>query len=241
VMPFGSLGAAYFRRYGARPNRIFMMPFEPDYDRIAAIGEPEIAAVRSQFGLDQQRKRLLFCGRLANVKRVDLAIDAFKAIASERPDWDLVITGDGPLRESLRGTVPPELNNRVIWTGNITYTCVVYAIFKACDVLVLPSDHEPWALVVNEAAAAGLAIVCSNVVGAAAELVRDGVNGRLFPRGDLQSLIAAVRDVTVEETLRQMRAASTSVLAHWRERGDPVAGFTKAMQACGVLAATALR
>jgi glycosyltransferase involved in cell wall biosynthesis len=63
-------------------------------------------------------------------------------------------------------------------------------------VLALPSDYEPWALVINEAAAAGLPSVSSDVVGATAELVRNGVNGRLFPVGSRRGAERCLRDVT---------------------------------------------
>ena len=101
--------------------------------------------------------------------------------------------------------------------------------------LALPSDVEPWAVVINEAAAAGLASIASDVVGAAAELVRDGVNGRVFPAGDRSALIVALRDVTDPANADRMKAASALVLADWRRRADPVAGLRGALQSTGVL------
>jgi glycosyltransferase involved in cell wall biosynthesis len=101
--------------------------------------------------------------------------------------------------------------------------------------LVLPSDYEPWALVIIEAAAAGLAILRSDVVGAAAELVRDGRNGRVFPPGDLDALVSAMRDVTHPDRIDAMKAASAEVLLEWQMRGDPVNGVRHALQRAGVL------
>ena len=59
---------------------------------------------------------------------------------------------------------------------------------------------------INEAAAAGLAIISSNVVGASAELVRDGVNGYLFPPGDLEALTRAMLDISSPGITDRMRA-----------------------------------
>jgi glycosyltransferase involved in cell wall biosynthesis len=146
--------------------------------------------------------------------------------------------GEGDLRDSLRGRVGPELAARVTWTGFLDDQAAISALYRLSDVLVLPSDHEPWALVINEAAAAGLAIVSSNVVGAAAELVRDGVNGRIFPAGDLKGVTDCLMDVTVAAKADAMKAASATVLADWRRRGDPVAGLRQALAAAGVLTAT---
>jgi glycosyltransferase involved in cell wall biosynthesis len=113
----------------------------------------------------------------------------------------------------------------------------VTAIYKASDVLVLPSDFEPWALVINEAAAAGMAVVASSVVGAAAELVRDGVNGRVFPPGDLRALADCLLDVTDPARVDAMKAASEGVLADWRRVADPIAGLRRGLEANGVLGA----
>ena len=133
-------------------------------------------------GLTKGRRRLLFSGRLIPVKRPDLLVDAFVALAEQRPEWDLVILGDGDLKESLQKSVPSCLQDRIFWIPFQSEQQEVSAIYRACDLLVLPSNYEPWALVINEAVAAGLAVVATAVVAAAAELVVDGENGYLVPR-----------------------------------------------------------
>ena len=233
VLVCGSLGRRYFDRYGVADDHIFPFPYEPDYGLIGSLTPKEIAATAARFSLARGRRRIVYSGRLVDVKRVDLLIDAFAAIVAERPEWDLVIVGDGPLRATLEARAAP-LAGRVTWAGFIDDQRTVSGIYRSCDVLVLPSDYEPWALVVNEAAAAGLAIVSSDVVGAAAELVRDGVNGRLFTPGDLPGLTTALRDVTAVGMTDRMRDASAVVLADWRKRGDPVDGLRAALRQAGV-------
>ncbi len=232
----GSLGRAYYERYGARPDRIFYVPYEPDYSLITDLPEERVAAVRERFGLPSGRRRIVFSGRLEAIKRVDLLLDAFRFIADERPEWDLVVVGDGPLRADLACRVPLRFKDRVIWTGFVDDQETISAIYRASDVLVLPSANEPWALVINEAVAAGMAVVASDVVGAAAELVRDGVNGRIMATGEVRSLIAALAHVTEPATLDSMKRAAPGVLADWRRRADPVAGLRTALAALGVLA-----
>ncbi len=236
ILACGRFGKAYFGKYGARDERIFIVPNEPDYDGIRLISSALIEQVRTTYGLRLGRRRLVFSGRLTSVKRVDLLIDAFCSIADQRPQWDLVIVGDGDLREAMQDRVSARLRERVCWTGFIDRQVTVSAIYRCSDVLVLPSSFEPWALVVNEAAAAGLALVCSSVVGAAAELVRDGVNGRIFPSGDLDGLIACLLDVTDPDHVDMMKAASGDALDDWRRRADPVAGLRQALRYCGLIA-----
>ncbi|MDB5321969.1 MAG: glycosyl transferase, group 1 [Phycisphaerales bacterium] len=235
VMPCGTLGQAYFEKYGATPDRVFFFPYEPDYALAAQIDPAAVAATRQRFGLHADRRRLVYSGRLVPIKRVDLLIDAFIAIASDRPEWDLLIIGDGPERAALQARIPTALTARVTWTGFLDDPKTVTTLYRIGDILVLPSDAEPWAVVINEAAAAGLAIVASDVVGAAAELVRDGVNGRIFPAGDAAALRAALLDITRPDRIDTAKAASAAILADWRRRGDPVQGLRRALESTGVL------
>ncbi len=231
----GRLGREYFLKYGAKPDRILDFPVEPNYELIQKLPPIQIEQTRQRFNLPADRRRLVFSGRLATVKRADLLIDAFARIAAQRANWDLLLIGDGPLKQELQSRVPPDLMGRVFWTGFIDDQTTVSALYRCGDVLVLPSDYEPWALVINEAAAAGMAIVASDVVGAAAELVRDNVNGRLFPHGNLAALTNCLLDVTDPANINQMKSASAPVLADWRSRGDPVAGFRQALVLSGVI------
>lgn len=231
----GSLGKRYFERYGANPDRIFYSPYEPDYRLIQDIPQSEVDAVAARFKLDPARKRIVFCARLVEVKRPDLAVDAFAAIAHQRPDWDLLMIGDGVLRDFLRLRVASDLRHRVLWAGFIPDQRVVSCLYRACHVMVLPSDYEPWALVVNEAVAAGLAMVTSRVVGAAEELVQDGLNGKRFERGRRPDLRMALLEATDPRRIADLQAGSATVLARWRAQADPVAGLRSAL-ACAAAA-----
>src|SRR5581483_6676959 len=107
VLPCGTLGAAYFERYGADRSRMFFMPYEPDYDLITRLTSEEMAATRERFHLHKDRRRIVFSGRLIAIKRPDLLIDAFVRLASERAEWDLIVIGDGVMRKDLEESVPP--------------------------------------------------------------------------------------------------------------------------------------
>lgn len=237
IMVCGRLGRAYYQKYGATADRLFDFPYEPDYGLIRNLPAETIAAVQRRFDLREGRRRVVFSGRLVQVKRADLLIEAFKVVANQRPEWDLVMVGDGELRDALKARVPAELKDRVIWTGFVDDQATVSAVYKCSDLLVLPSDYEPWALVINEAAAAGMAVIASSVVGAAAELVRDGVNGRLFPPGDQAALTTRLLDVTDPAKIDAARAASPAIVEDWQKRGDPVDGWRKALRSVGVLSA----
>jgi glycosyltransferase involved in cell wall biosynthesis len=234
ILPCGSNGRAYYERYTPPGKPMFYCPNEPDYDEIARTTPSAVEGVRARFGLDPSRRRIIFVGRLVRLKRVDTLIDAFTRLAADRPEWDLLIVGDGPLRTELESRVPAVLKDRVCWTGFISNQPTVNALYRTADVMVLPSENEAWALVVNEAAASGLAMVVSEVVGAAPELVRDGVNGRLFSPGEVAALTKHLCEVTREGPLASMKQASREIVAEWRSIGDPIEGLRRALRLAGV-------
>jgi glycosyltransferase involved in cell wall biosynthesis len=234
VLHCGRLGREYFLKYGAQPERLFSFPYEPDYALIASVSAAQIDAVRAQFGLREKSNHLIFSGRLVREKRVDLLLAAYKRIAGSRYSWDLIIVGDGPLKSELRAAVSKEFANRIAWTGFVDNPLTLASLYAAADVLVLPSDHEPWGVVITEAAVR-LAIVASSVVGAAADLVEDGINGRIFAKGDLGSLTAALLDVTDSDRTAAMKASSPDLLRQWRAATDPIQGIRNALIAAGVL------
>ncbi len=235
VLPFGSAGRQFYLRYGASAEQIFYVPGEPDYSVIERVTSAEVETVRARYSFGAERRRFVFSGRLITLKRVADLIDGFVKIAERRSDWDLVIVGDGPLKEELQARVPDVLRDRVRWCGFIAEAATLGAVYRACDVLVLPSDEDAWALVVNEAMAAGMTVVVSDVVGAAEDLVRDRESGRKFPRGDVDALAEALLDVSEPANLDRYKSESVKILNEWRQRGDPVEGLRAALRWAGVL------
>ena len=81
ILCCGSLGKEYFQKYGARPEQIFLYPYEPDYDLIFNLSSEVIEKTRRQFNLTTNRRRIIFSGRLDSPKRPDLVLGSFLAIA----------------------------------------------------------------------------------------------------------------------------------------------------------------
>jgi glycosyltransferase involved in cell wall biosynthesis len=239
LMVCGRLGRQYWEKYGGDRSRIFEFPYEPDYDLIQQLSTEKIDQVRARFNFAPGRRRIVFSGRFVEEKQPQLLLEAFASIAAQRPQWDLVMLGaadpSSAGHKPMLLRVSAEIKERVLFTGFLEEQWMVGAIYRASDVLCLPSVYEPWALVINEAVAAGMAIVATDVVGAAAELVLDGVNGRVIPPSNRRLLTEALLDVTASDRIDAMRAASASILADWRERGDPVNGLRQALKFAKVI------
>jgi glycosyltransferase involved in cell wall biosynthesis len=88
--------------------------------------------------------------------------------------------------------------------------------YVAADVFALLSRHEPWGVVVNEAAASGLPLVLSDRVGAARDLLRDGENGFVVPADDVAAATRALRRLADDDELRRrMGARSRELVRGW--------------------------
>lgn len=229
IMPMGTCGRAYYRLYANHSKPTFLFPYEPDYARFEACDPARRDDFLARHGLDPARRRIVFSGRLVPVKRVDVLLDAFARILPQRPAWDLVIAGDGPLREQLASRLPEAARPRVHWVGFLQVDELA-SCYHASAALVLPSEREPWGLVVNEAVAAGLAVVATEVSGAAVELVRHGTNGLLVPPGNVDALADALLEATDEARNRALRSESAGVLRQWRACADPVAGLRELLR-----------
>jgi glycosyltransferase involved in cell wall biosynthesis len=143
------------------------------------------ADIRQSLGLPPESQILLFCGYLIPRKRIDLIIAAASRYAPDRRPVVLVV-GRGPLRSALQD-LAARLGVIAVFAGFCQGEALA-DFYLASDVLVLPSDDEPWGLVINEAMAAGLPVICSDACGAAGDLVEDGANGYVFRSGSASSL-----------------------------------------------------
>jgi glycosyltransferase involved in cell wall biosynthesis len=127
-------------------------------------------------------------GRLHHDKDQATLIEGFaKALPRLPANSLLLIAGKGPLEDALKQQVAKlKLQSSVIFAGNVPDA---KRYFKAFDVFALSSDREPFGMVLLEAMAAGLPIICSDC-GGGAEIVRDV--GALFPFGDAEALASSL-------------------------------------------------
>ncbi len=230
LMPMGRCGQQFFDHW-LKPHNLpsFICPYEPDYSHIQNCGPRCCSAFLQDKELDADRRHFLYCGRLIDIKNVDLIITAFERISRQRPNWDLLIAGTGVLEAKLKAMVTDEIKQRVKFLGFLQFDQTV-ACYCASHVLVHPPSYEPWALVINEAVAAGLPIIATDVVGAANELIEPGVNGLLIKPNDVDALTDAMLQISDGDTAHQMGAKAGEVLQRWQDKADPVMAIVNAAQ-----------
>lgn len=197
VLPIGTENAAYWREYFGSSMPQFLMPYAVDNAWFAAVAEaarPTLDGLRRELRLPANARVILFASKLQERKHCDHLVEAYaQAIEGEdAPPW-LVIVGDGEERGRLERMVAERGLQTVRFSGFQNQTALP-AFFALADVFVLPSRHEPWGLIVNEAMATGCPCIVSTDVGAHTDLIRDGVEGYTFPVGDVAALAARLRE-----------------------------------------------
>ena len=162
--------------------------------------------LRTSWDVDAGTPVVLYVGRIAPEKNLQLAVQAFRAIRQRVPNARYVWVGDGPARAALAAEHPD-----FIFAGVQREQALARHIASA-DLFPFPSLSETFGNVILEALAAGLPVV-AYAEGAAREHVRDGINGYCVPSGHAQAFIdAAVKLASNPGLIRHMgRAAHASV------------------------------
>jgi glycosyltransferase involved in cell wall biosynthesis len=188
----GKASRAYVRSLGVPENAIFIAPNAVDLE-IFSTGVREAHANREALRreLDLKGTVVLYVGRFAPEKGLDVLLDAARGAT-----WSVVLLGEGFLREELERSAPSNVT-----VGPYVPREALVPWFAAADIFVLPSRSEPWGMVLNEAAAAGLPIVATDHVGAAPDLV-DG-NGSIVSTGDVAELRAAIEHLANDTEARE--------------------------------------
>jgi glycosyltransferase involved in cell wall biosynthesis len=218
-LAIGSANRDYYLRRGVAPEAVFSVPYAVDNAAFAArAAAADLTGLRRQLGIPEGWPVVLFAGKFQRRKRPDLLLDAWERLAAPRPV--LLMVGDGEMRAALEARHTPGL----VFAG-FRNQSELPAFYALADVFVLPSEAEPWGLAVNEAMACGTAVVVSDQVGAARDLVDDGC-GAVFPAGDAPALAQALGRVLAHSG--EMGRAAAMRIAAWDFEAD-LAGLREAV------------
>jgi glycosyltransferase involved in cell wall biosynthesis len=221
----GARNRDFYTQFGIEEDRLFSMPYAVDnayFQYLCAEVRPQRESLRGSLGLRPGRPVILFTAKFTTVKAPEELLSAFARIydgfAADLAPY-LLFVGDGPLRGALEESARP-LGDAVRFLG-FRNQSELPALYDLCDVFTLPSRFEPWGLVVNEAMNTGRPVIVSDRVGAAPDLVEDGVNGFVYPSGDVDALAARLRQILASPPLRaEMGERSLERITSWDFEAD---------------------
>jgi glycosyltransferase involved in cell wall biosynthesis len=200
VLPVGTLNAQYWQHYFGDSVPQFLMPYAVNneyFSRLTREAQTCRASLQSELELDPSRPVILFASKLQTRKHCDHLIEAYARLSPTpevEPSPYLLIVGDGEERAALEQQAAATGLGSIRFCG-FRNQSELPRYFDLASVFVLPSRHEPWGLIVNEVMAAGRPAIVSDDVGCAPDLIEDGVNGCIFPVGDVTALEHALRRV----------------------------------------------
>ena len=210
---------------------------QPKTSALIAVSQEEAEAARELLGFPPERVHLIpngtrypapppsdavprtalgFFGRLSRQKGADLLL---RAIADM--DIEVDIHGDGEEAAALRRQCETlRMAHRAHFMGACLQEDVV-ACMRRYAAIVIPSRWEGFPYVMLDACAAGVPVIAANV-GGIPDLIRDGVNGVLFPAGDAQALSAAIAALLRNPPHANTRALATHTLSGMTDKVEAV-------------------
>ncbi len=192
----------------------YLVPGRAARDYLLSLGVPGDAITIAPNAVDpavfQPRPRsphdrpvILAVSRLSPEKGLDVLVRAADGI-----DADVVLAGAGPEEPRLRGLAGPQVR----FLGNVERDDLP-ALYASADLLVLPSRSDTWGMPLNEGALAGLPLVATDAVGAAADLIAEGQNGFRVPPDDVAALRSALQRLVGDPELRRAMGERSQRLA----------------------------
>jgi len=203
----------YYKAYGLKESQLSFAPHAIDSKRFETDRSNEAGELRSLFGIGNNDILILYAGKFEPVKNVELLLLAF--ITLNRPDVHLLLAGNGPNENDLKEQADKSGAANVHFTGfkNQTYMPVLY---QAADLFCLPSKSETWGLSINEAMACGKAVLASDKVGCAADLIEEERNGAVFISDNMGTLVERLQQLTKDKAqLAKLGQQSKQIIKNW--------------------------
>jgi glycosyltransferase involved in cell wall biosynthesis len=228
VLVSGTLNRDYWAHYLGEDFPLFLLPYAVDnawFQQQCSLAASSRAELLFELNLQPGHPVILFASKLQTRKLCSDLVSAYAAVLAQRTVSGqpyLLIVGDGEERAALEQQVAALGLTGVRFCG-FRNQSEMPRFLEFADVFVLPARHEPWGLIVNEAMNAGCAIIVSDDVGAQPDLVSDGVEGCVFPVGDVAALSAALaRVLATPQTSAAMARRALQRINQWSFESDIV-------------------
>lgn len=203
----GTNNKHYFNKYGLKTSQLTFVPHAVDNKRFAC--NEDVLQIRKKLRLTETDVLILFAGKFTAIKNPTILLKAFDQL--QLLNSQLLLVGDGPMKSHLEA----KYKNKKIHFMPFQNQSVMPSVYKSCDLFCIPSKSETWGLAVNEAMAAGKAILASDMVGSATDLVKSS-NGLIFQSGclkDLKQKLAML--VTNRADLKRKGWSSIAIIKNW--------------------------
>lgn len=158
--------------------------------------------------VDPNKNWIVSMGRLTKQKGFDLLLQAFQKIANQHPNWQLIILGQGELREQLEKMRDDlGLSSQVVFTGSLRNP---FKVLRKAKLFVMGSRNEGFPMAHGEALACGVPVIATDCPSGPREMIRHNIDGFLVPNQDISLLATAMENLMSDEGERQRLASKAS-------------------------------
>jgi glycosyltransferase involved in cell wall biosynthesis len=216
----GSENKKYYQNFGLPDNHLAFMPHAVDNQFFYSNKKPAID-FREKLDIPNEDTVFLFAGKFIEKKNPVALVMLFAAL--KLSNTHLVMAGNGPLEDQLKLAA---VGNNHIHFVPFQNQSAMPSLYAMCDCFILPSKGpgETWGLAVNEAMAAGKAILVSNKCGCAADLLENGKNGFIFNAENCEDLEKNLKRITGSKKLMaEMGVHSLEKIKNWSLQNAAIA------------------
>jgi glycosyltransferase involved in cell wall biosynthesis len=230
----GSANYDYFRYHGVPDEKLFRSPHAVDNERFLGYADAENEAARwkQELGIAPADVVILFAGKFEPKKRPLDLLHAF--LAAKLSGVSLLFVGSGELEGPLRVAAG---QNPKVHFAPFQNQMSMPRTYSAGDIFVLPSygSGETWGLAVNEAMCMGRAVIVSDHVGCARDLVVPYENGLIFAAGDVAALARCLTEAVSDRTRLAEWGARSRTLIQEYSYANVTDGLLAAMNSLGLV------
>lgn len=145
-------------------------------------------------------KQMISVGKLLPIKGYDLLLEVADIVLTKHPDWKWVILGDGPEYENIYNEIKNrKLENNLLLKGK---TQNVDKYYSSSSIFVLTSKNEGFGIVILEAKAHGLPVVCFDIKTGVEDMVIDDYNGFIIKKYDINQMAEKIIKLIEDKDLR---------------------------------------
>ena len=201
----------YLIKLGFKKERIFLGCDVVDNDFFFQSKEPDNKKIVSQL----PKNFFMTSCRFVEKKNLSFLIKVFEKFQRKIKDWSLVLVGDGPLKEDLiEFSNQLNISEKVVFTGYQEYESI-RSIYNSASCFVLPSITEQWGLVINEALASGLPVLCSKRAGCAPNLIENNQVGYTFDPFSEKDLETKMYQIVEDLKSLDFKSKTYSIISQW--------------------------
>lgn len=225
----GENARRHLLKRGVPEEKMVRSPYTVDTDLFEKqVKKFKRSKCRKNLGLAGKDFIVLFSGKMISRKEPLLLLRAAGKLAGHE-NFKVIMLGEGPLKKEAMELAEKVLPGRVSFPGFVNQS-ELGRYYAASDLFVLPSNHETWGLVVNEAMQFGLPVIVSDQVGCRHDLINPKTTGFVFPSGNEKILADQIKTFYLNAVLKtEFARGSKKLISHFLVRHS-AKGICQAVQ-----------